>query len=242
MTVMAASASAQSAETCYKYPDGSVYCYEPNDVDYRLGQQGYSGIADGAFDNLASKIEQTTPTEAEIEAAQAELDAANEAAATLTDAQAAVEATLTADNLAAFASVETAEADLASSQEAEAAASTSLADAQTVAQAFAAGPGSRIKVSLGNKVPQGLPVPQPPPLDCEVTVRTLGDGRFRISGPIYTGETWNMGRTAVLAHEAFTAVVSERPMEPLDLAVFESVGVDPRAFDFLLLKPSVQSV
>lgn len=111
-----------------------------------------------------------------------------------------------------------------------------LADAATVAKAFAAGAGSRIRVSLGNKVPQGLPVLQAPPLECEVTVRALGDGRFRISGPIYTGETWTMGRTAVLAHEAFIAVVSERPMEPLDLAVFESVGVDPRAFDFLLLK------
>ncbi len=111
-----------------------------------------------------------------------------------------------------------------------------LADPQTVAQAFAAGVGSHIRVALGNKVPQGLPVPQAPPFDCEVTVCALGDGRFRISGPIYTGETWAMGRTAVLAHEAFTAVVSEKPMEPLDLAVFESVGVDPRAFDFLLLK------
>jgi microcystin degradation protein MlrC len=111
-----------------------------------------------------------------------------------------------------------------------------LADRETVAQAFAAGNGSRIRVALGNKVPQGLPAPQPPPLECEVTVRALGDGRFRISGPIYTGETWAMGRTAVLEHDAFTAVVSERPMEPLDLAVFESVGVDPRAFDFLLLK------
>ncbi|UCG97173.1 MAG: M81 family metallopeptidase [Burkholderiales bacterium] len=111
-----------------------------------------------------------------------------------------------------------------------------LADAATVAQAFAAGAGSRIRVSLGNKVPQGLPAPQPAPFECEVTVQALGDGRFRISGPIYTGETWAMGRTAVLAHEAFTAVVSERPMEPLDLAVFESVGVDPRAFDWLLLK------
>jgi microcystin degradation protein MlrC len=111
-----------------------------------------------------------------------------------------------------------------------------LADRETVAQAFAAGAGSRIRVSLGNKVPQGLPVPQPPPLECEVTVRALGDGRFRITGPIYTGETWAMGRTAVLAHEAFTAVVSERPMEPLDLAVFESNGVDPRAFSYLLLK------
>ena len=111
-----------------------------------------------------------------------------------------------------------------------------LADRETVARAFTAGVGGRIRVALGNKVPQGLPAPQPPPLDCEVIVRALGDGRFRITGPIYTGETWHMGRTAVLAHEAFTAVVSERPMEPLDLAVFESVGVDPRAFSFLLLK------
>ena len=45
-----------------------------------------------------------------------------------------------------------------------------------------------------------------------------------------------MGRTAVLKHDAFTAVVCEKPMEPLDLAVFESVGIDPRRFDYLLLK------
>ena len=31
-------------------------------------------------------------------------------------------------------------------------------------------------------------------------------------------------------------VVSERPMEPLDLGVFESTGVDPRRFDYLILK------
>jgi microcystin degradation protein MlrC len=111
-----------------------------------------------------------------------------------------------------------------------------LADAATVARAFDAGIGHRIRVALGNKVPQGLAVPQLPPFECEVTVRALGDGRFRITGPIYTGETWAMGRTAVLQHEAFIAVVSEKPMEPLDLAVFTSVGVDPRTFDWLLLK------
>ncbi len=111
-----------------------------------------------------------------------------------------------------------------------------LADAATVAQAFDAGIGAHISVALGNKLPLGLPVPQRAPFACDVAVRALGDGRFRISGPIYTGETWNMGRTAVLQHEAFTVVVTERPMEPLDLAVFESVGVDPRGFDWLLLK------
>ena len=30
------------------------------------------------------------------------------------------------------------------------------------------------------------------------SVRAITDGRFRITGPIYTGETWAMGRTAVL--------------------------------------------
>jgi microcystin degradation protein MlrC len=67
-------------------------------------------------------------------------------------------------------------------------------------------------------------------------VRALTDGRFRITGPIYTGETWAMGRTAVLEADDFTAVVTERPMEPLDLGVFTSAGVDPAAFDFLILK------
>jgi microcystin degradation protein MlrC len=67
-------------------------------------------------------------------------------------------------------------------------------------------------------------------------VRALTDGRFRISGPIYTGETWAMGRTAVLAADRFTAVVTERPMEPLDLGVFTSAHVDPAGFDYLILK------
>jgi microcystin degradation protein MlrC len=70
----------------------------------------------------------------------------------------------------------------------------------------------------------------------QARVRAITDGRFRISGPIYTGETWSMGRTVVLEAAAFTIVVCERPMEPLDLGVFESAGVDPRRFQYLILK------
>ena len=40
----------------------------------------------------------------------------------------------------------------------------------------------------------------------------------------------------MLAHEAGRLVVTERPMEPLDLGVFTSLGLDPAAFDYLLLK------
>lgn len=111
-----------------------------------------------------------------------------------------------------------------------------LADPLTVAQAIAAGVGSRLQVQLGNKVPLGLDFAHRAPLTLEVWVRAISDGRFRITGPIYTGETWAMGRTVVLEHEGGTLVVSERPMEPLDLGVFTSVGVSPSDFDFLILK------
>lgn len=111
-----------------------------------------------------------------------------------------------------------------------------LADPRTVAQAIAAGVGSRLRIDLGNKMPSGLDGPQRPPLALDVQVRAISDGRFRISGPIYTGETWAMGRSVVLEHAAGLLLVTERPMEPLDLGVFTSVGVDPSDFDFLILK------
>ena len=111
-----------------------------------------------------------------------------------------------------------------------------LCDPSTVEQAIAAGVGSTIDVSLGNKVAPGYGIERRPPLATSARVRAITDGRFRISGPIYTGEVWAMGRTVVLEAASFTAVVTERPMEPLDLGVFESAGVNPRVFEFLILK------
>jgi microcystin degradation protein MlrC len=111
-----------------------------------------------------------------------------------------------------------------------------LCDPATVAQAIEAGVGARIDVALGNKSAQAPGIVVRAPLAANARVRAITDGRFSISGPIYTGEVWAMGRTVVLEADAFTAVVTERPMEPLDLGVFESAGVDPRRFDFLILK------
>ena len=111
-----------------------------------------------------------------------------------------------------------------------------IADAETVARCLEAGVGASLTIALGNKVLPGLPGPQRPPWSATVRVLAIGDGRFRITGPIYTGETWAMGRSVVLAHEAGMLVVTERPMEPLDVGVFTSLGLDPAAFDYLLLK------
>src|SRR5262249_42692355 len=111
-----------------------------------------------------------------------------------------------------------------------------LCDPHTVGQAIAAGVGESIAVMLGNRAPLGREFEARAPLRAFARVRAITDGRFRIGGPIYTGEVWATGRTVVLEADAFTAVVTERPMEPLDLGVFESAGVDPRRFDFLILK------
>jgi microcystin degradation protein MlrC len=105
-----------------------------------------------------------------------------------------------------------------------------------VAGAIAAGVGARVELTVGNVRALGLGTDPRPRMRVQARVRAVTDGRFRISGPIYTGETWSMGRTVVLEADAFTLVVTERPMEPLDLGVFESAGVDPRRFDYLILK------
>ncbi len=110
------------------------------------------------------------------------------------------------------------------------------ADAETVARCIEAGVGARLTVALGNRTALGLPSPQRPPLPIDVEVLAIGDGRFRITGPIYTDELWAMGRCVALRHAGGTLVVSERRMEPLDIGVFACLGVDPVRFDHLLLK------
>jgi microcystin degradation protein MlrC len=109
-------------------------------------------------------------------------------------------------------------------------------DPQAVAVALDAGIGARLDLPVGNARPLGLGNDPRPRMQVQARVRAITDGRFRITGPIYTGETWSMGHTVVLEADAFTLVVCERPMEPLDLGVFESAGVDPRRFDYLILK------
>jgi microcystin degradation protein MlrC len=109
-------------------------------------------------------------------------------------------------------------------------------DPQAVAAAIAAGVGACVDLPVGNARALGLGTDPRPRMTAHARVKAITDGRFRITGPIYTGETWSMGRTVVLETDAYTMVVCERPMEPLDLGVFESAGVDPRRFDFLILK------
>ncbi|MDT7837736.1 M81 family metallopeptidase [Aquabacterium sp. OR-4] len=118
-----------------------------------------------------------------------------------------------------------------------------LCDPEAVATLWAAGEGARLTLALGNK--RAMPALRPgpgrektPPL-LSGTVRRLSDGVYTVTGPIYTGQRCEMGRTVLFDIGAAQIVVTERTQEPYDLGVFGCVGLDvaqrpgPR---FVLLK------
>ena len=67
-------------------------------------------------------------------------------------------------------------------------------------------------------------------------MRIITNGEYVVSGPIFTGDTLYMGRTAVLDTGRAKIVVTSQMQEPLDLGCFTSVGIDPTEARFLILK------
>jgi microcystin degradation protein MlrC len=77
------------------------------------------------------------------------------------------------------------------------------------------------------------------PFELTGRVRTISDGRFVVRGPMFTGVTMNLGRAVVLDTGAMQVVVIEENHEPFDLGIFRSVGIEPTAKKFLLLKSRI---
>ncbi|ARP89460.1 microcystin degradation protein MlrC [Bordetella genomosp. 9] len=111
-----------------------------------------------------------------------------------------------------------------------------ICDPEAVARMIEAGVGARVTLPLGNKRSLAFLGIDARPMQASGVVRAITDGEYVITGPTYTGMRVGMGRTAVLDLGDARVVVSEQTHEPWDLAVFESVGEDPRRARFLLLK------
>ncbi len=120
-----------------------------------------------------------------------------------------------------------------------------LCDPEAVATLWAAGEGAQVTLALGNKrampalrASAGTGLVKTPPV-LTGTVRRLSDGAYTVTGPIYTGQRCQMGRSVLFDIGAAQIVVTEQTQEPFDLGVFGCVGLDltrqpgPR---FLLLK------
>jgi microcystin degradation protein MlrC len=111
-----------------------------------------------------------------------------------------------------------------------------VCDPQAVAQLIEAGVGARVTIPLGGKVDMPSIGRKGQPLEGTGVVRTISDGEFTVTGPMYTGVRVFMGRTAVLDTGPVQIVVIERNHEPFDLGVFRSVGIEPTSKRYLLLK------
>ncbi|MBL0407337.1 M81 family metallopeptidase [Microvirga aerilata] len=111
-----------------------------------------------------------------------------------------------------------------------------ICDPVAVAAMLEAGVGAEVNLGVGNRVPMPRIGVSKHPLELSGVVRVLGDGQYTISGPTYTGMRCSMGRAAVLDTGRARLLVTELPHEPWDLGVFTSVGLDPRACRYLILK------
>jgi microcystin degradation protein MlrC len=104
-----------------------------------------------------------------------------------------------------------------------------IVDAPAVKEAFKAGIGAKIPVTVGGTLdPRRFR-----PLPVHATVRLLSDGRV-ISESF--GDYWPAGPTAVLEVDNFTLVVNSRAVSLYDRSFFYAHGQDPRRFDAVVIK------
>jgi microcystin degradation protein MlrC len=114
-----------------------------------------------------------------------------------------------------------------------------LHDPEAAARAHAEGPGAAFRATLGGKSGQAGQAP----LEAEVAVEALGDGRFLCTGEMYRGCETELGPMALLKlrHEGadVRVVVGSERFQCLDQAVFRHLGVEPAEQQILVVKSTV---
>ncbi len=98
---------------------------------------------------------------------------------------------------------------------------------------------SAIKAGIGNEVSLRVgawssDIWEP----AEITGRVLqvSDGAFRFTGPGYRGREFHRGRTVVLQSGSIFLQIMERPVFQGDLALYTSLGLDPREARIVVVK------
>ena len=114
-----------------------------------------------------------------------------------------------------------------------------ICDPEAVAKMVAAGVGAQVTLPIGGKV-KSTAVAIDGPLTLNGTVRLISDGRFVVRGPVFTGTRVALGRTVVLDTGPLQLIVSEGRTEPLDLAQFRFVGIEPTEKRYVIVKSKMQ--
>jgi microcystin degradation protein MlrC len=108
-------------------------------------------------------------------------------------------------------------------------------DPAAASKAAKAGPGKEIEVSLGGHTDRL----HGKPLKLKALVKSVSDGKWIVKGPMGTGSETDMGLTAVLRVADNDLIVTSLRLQPLDLELYRSQGIEPTDAKFIVVKSSV---
>ena len=108
-------------------------------------------------------------------------------------------------------------------------------DPEAVEEAAAAGVGAEVTVDLGGRTDEMHGAP----LRVTGAVKTLSDGKWTVKGPMGTGSESDMGATAVLLVGGNEVIVTSKRLQPMDLELYRSLGIEPTERRFIVVKSSV---
>ena len=109
-------------------------------------------------------------------------------------------------------------------------------DPEAVAILHEAGLGAEVTLEVGGKTATPAMGLSGKSLTLTGKVAAVTDGRFTIAGPMMTGFTVDLGRTAVLDTGPLQLVVSAHRCEPYDLGYISHSGIDPATKRYVVVK------
>jgi|APSaa5957512622_1039677.scaffolds.fasta_scaffold00765_9 microcystin degradation protein MlrC len=108
-------------------------------------------------------------------------------------------------------------------------------DPESVRAAVDAGLGNEVSLSLGGKTDDM----HGESLNVTGEVINISDGKFVNLGPMGTGAESDLGETVVVAIGGNDVIVTSKRVQPLDLGLYESQGIDITGKRFVVVKSSV---
>ena len=112
-------------------------------------------------------------------------------------------------------------------------------DPEVVEQMATAGVGAMVTVALGGKLPMPSLVEQSKPITLTGEVKLISNGKFQAQVAMARGLTMNMGKSAVLSVGSVDIAIISRHIEPYDPECFRSLGMEPTAYQYVMLKSRI---
>lgn len=111
-----------------------------------------------------------------------------------------------------------------------------LQDPATAAAAHTAGKGATLRAALGGGFDQ-----YSEPLEVEVLVEELSNGRFRFTGPMFGGSDADLGPVARLriTNSGVRIVVGSQRAQNADQEMFRCVGIEPADHEIIVVKSAM---